>query len=290
MSRDGSASRVSRGAPAPSATDSTAIETRPRWSFGVGDWITTAAAGAIALSFAIAGPPSRRSARLGIDEDTRDALRFGTRQQRLFAADASDVLLAFLESYNFLVDAVIVTAWYRRSPSFGMRMALIDLQALLITAAIQGITTFAIGRERPYVRECLPGDQSRDCTVPDRFRSFFSGHTSQAFTSAALLCSHHARLPLYGGGAADWAPCLGGLAVASSIGVLRIMADKHYLTDVIAGTVLGSAVGFAVPWLLHYIHDSPRRVGRRTRPGSRAGVPIMIVPMGQGVAAVGQID
>ena len=31
---------------------------------------------------------------------------------------------------------------------------------------------------------------------------------------------------------------------------LRIAADKHYATDVLAGAVLGSAVGLTVPWLM----------------------------------------
>jgi membrane-associated phospholipid phosphatase len=37
-------------------------------------------------------------------------------------------------------------------------------------------------------------------------------------------------------------------------GYLRIAADKHYLSDVLTGALLGSAMGVAIPLLLH-----PRR-------------------------------
>jgi membrane-associated phospholipid phosphatase len=48
------------------------------------------------------------------------------------------------------------------------------------------------------------------------------------------------------------APWLWGAAAAMSLatGTLRIIAEKHYFTDVLAGTALGAASGIVVP-LLH---------------------------------------
>ena len=43
-----------------------------------------------------------------------------------------------------------------------------------------------------------------------------------------------------------------GLALASTVGYLRIAADRHYLTDVLAGATIGSAVGFAIPVIFHH--------------------------------------
>jgi membrane-associated phospholipid phosphatase len=51
---------------------------------------------------------------------------------------------------------------------------------------------------------------------------------------------------------------VGGLALASGVGYLRLASDSHWLTDVAAGAVAGSAVGFSVPWFLH----GERRAGR----------------------------
>jgi membrane-associated phospholipid phosphatase len=42
-----------------------------------------------------------------------------------------------------------------------------------------------------------------------------------------------------------------GLLLASTIGYLRIAADKHYLSDVLVGASVGSLVGFAVPFFFH---------------------------------------
>jgi membrane-associated phospholipid phosphatase len=41
-----------------------------------------------------------------------------------------------------------------------------------------------------------------------------------------------------------------GLTSASATGYLRIAADRHYLTDVIGGAVLGAAAGLTVPLLM----------------------------------------
>ncbi len=41
------------------------------------------------------------------------------------------------------------------------------------------------------------------------------------------------------------------LPMAAATGYLRIAADKHYLTDVLTGALIGSAVGFLVPFAFH---------------------------------------
>ena len=50
-----------------------------------------------------------------------------------------------------------------------------------------------------------------------------------------------------------WAPLVWatGLTLGATTGYLRMAADRHYFTDVVTGAVVGSAVGFAVPYLLH---------------------------------------
>ena len=42
-----------------------------------------------------------------------------------------------------------------------------------------------------------------------------------------------------------------GLPVAAGVGLLRIMADKHYLTDVTVGAVMGSAIPYLVISVWH---------------------------------------
>jgi membrane-associated phospholipid phosphatase len=73
-----------------------------------------------------------------------------------------------------------------------------------------------------------------------------------------------------------WAPVVwsvGGV-VAAVTGYLRIAADKHWLSDVVVGAVVGAGVGFALPYLFHSAEDAPAPAARaalRTSPLPAAG-------------------
>src|SRR5262249_18375089 len=82
---------------------------------------------------------------------------------------------------------------------------------------------------------------------PDDNLSFYSGHTSLAF-SLAVGSGTIASMRGYPLAPVVWAT---GLPVALLTGYLRIGADRHYLTDVLAGALLGSAVGFVGPFVFH---------------------------------------
>ncbi len=48
------------------------------------------------------------------------------------------------------------------------------------------------------------------------------------------------------------------MPVASLTAYFRVAADKHYLTDVLAGAGVGSAIGFGLPYLAHRRKDDTR--------------------------------
>jgi membrane-associated phospholipid phosphatase len=129
-----------------------------------------------------------------------------------------------------------------------------------------------VGRERPFVHE-LPLDQKELTSQPaDNNLSFFSGHSSEAFALASASGTV-ATMRGY-----RWAPVVwsvGGV-VAAVTAYLRIAADKHWLTDVLAGAVLGAGIGFALPYVFHSAEDLPAPTARaslRTTPlPSAAGV------------------
>jgi len=107
------------------------------------------------------------------------------------------------------------------------------------SAALTGALKRATARERPWVH-------FQDSTGSGhRNDSFVSGHTSETFSTAIALgnlcrarqCRHEMT---------TW---LVGLATASATGYLRIAADKHYMTDVLAGAGVGVLSGFAFPAL-----------------------------------------
>jgi membrane-associated phospholipid phosphatase len=84
--------------------------------------------------------------------------------------------------------------------------------------------------------------------------SFWSGHTSFTFAVAAAA-TQVARLR----GRTGW----GWLAAATFVGAaltgyLRVAADQHWLTDVITGAGIGTAVGLGLPLLVMRPADGKR--------------------------------
>lgn len=76
--------------------------------------------------------------------------------------------------------------------------------------------------------------------------SFPSGHTSAAFSAAFAYWSMEARRGTAGAKAPQIATLV---ALATTTGVLRVVARKHFPTDVLAGAALGAAIGWTVPRL-----------------------------------------
>ncbi len=128
--------------------------------------------------------------------------------------------------------------------------ALIIAEAASVSAMLTQIVKFSAGRQRPDAHYAANGS-----TSPKDNTSFYSGHTSIAFalavSSGTVATMRGYRLaPLIWGA---------GLAAAATTGYLRVAADRHYLTDVIAGAALGSAVGFGLPYLFHRPRDDGGR-------------------------------
>jgi undecaprenyl-diphosphatase len=74
---------------------------------------------------------------------------------------------------------------------------------------------------------------------PDRF-SFPSGHTMTAFAMAVTVSSFYPSL------------ALGVFFCAASIAVSRILLGMHFLSDVLAGSLLGIAIGYWAAGLLSF--------------------------------------
>ncbi len=188
------------------------------------------------------------------DDAVRDRLRADTPEGRRTADDISDVLNYGLLAYPTLVDAGLVAGAYHRSPEVALQMSLINGQSYALTGLVTTVVKRLGRRARPYTQECAePG--SPDCNENVANESFFSGHAAVAFTGAGLICAHHRKLPLYGGGAADRIACGAALAAAGASAALRVVADKHHTTDVLLGAAVGLASGYVLPTLLHYDYD-----------------------------------
>jgi hypothetical protein len=257
----------------------------PRWrKVGTANYVLMGVAVGTSAGSLLVPPPNdpwRRTNQL--DEWGRRHIGVDVYESGRWARDTSDLLLSLNISFPLLVDSLIVTYWYRRSPEVAGQTALIAVEAMAITSALQGVASAAFGRERPYGRDCGTSVPSGldDCTSNDRYRSFFSGHTSLAFAAAGVTCTNHAMHDIFGDPVADALACGATLATATTVGMMRVVALKHYLTDVGTGAAVGTLTGLGIPWLLHY---GPLA---RVTPQSAAGVSFSLLPHENGLAIGG---
>jgi membrane-associated phospholipid phosphatase len=132
-------------------------------------------------------------------------------------------------------------------------------EATLSATAVASIMTLAAGRPRPF----LFGDPNS----PDGFKaplsvrnggdaalSFLSSHTAEAFAITTSL--YLAERRLHPRSLRSKVILAGGLAVSSFVGLARVMAGYHFITDVVGGAVVGSSLGV----LIGSVHPSPVHV------------------------------
>jgi membrane-associated phospholipid phosphatase len=178
-----------------------------------------------------------------------DAAFFGLMAYRLF----DDVLTGIVHDWD--------VAW---------QLAVIDTTSLAFIGSLLWVTEMFVGRERPQTYFCARDtayQRDADCTRDHDFRSFYSGRTAVAVASAALTCLHHARLPLYGGGAGDAVACGGALALATLTTVSRSTLDRHWFSDQLVGIGIGLVGGWLFPVAVHYRFGTGRGfIGRRPPP------------------------
>ena len=104
---------------------------------------------------------------------------------------------------------------YESLSSWGRMLTSDALSIVAMCAAVNGIK-YSVGRLRP--------DSSR-------YNSFPSGHTATAFMSATMLHKEYGwRSPWFS---------IGGYTAAAVTGVSRLMNNRHWMTDVMAGAAIG---------------------------------------------------
>ncbi len=152
-------------------------------------------------------------------------------------------------------------------------------ESLLITYGIKEVLKVAIKRYRPYAYyEHAPLELLQESKIAD---SFPSGHTALAFQGAAFLIS----VAIVEDFPDPWKYGLiaSSSALALTTAILRVTSGAHYITDVLGGAVLGTAVGIAVP-LLHRAGQGrgANSVGRDGAQGD--SLSLHVTPFGGGVA------
>jgi membrane-associated phospholipid phosphatase len=155
-------------------------------------------------------------------------------------------------------------------PLFGLTLTLADIgttrqwrvlhEDLLVVAeavTVAGVLTQALklstARGRPYTYEVYDGSSDADVDhllvyEADAFLSFPSAHASVAFAFASSFATvatlRQRKLAPYLWGL--------GLPLAGFSAYLRVAAHRHWFSDVVIGSTLGSVVGAGLPLLLHH--------------------------------------
>lgn len=162
-----------------------------------------------------------------------DRLAIG--QHSTAAAAASDVTLALAVLVPPLADALRLGLGAPLAADVAVLAETLAVDAALVVAA-----KYAVQRPLPLT---YAGDP-RYVGSQGGYRSFYSGHTStvvSALTAGAWTLR-------WRDGERGWPWAVVGVAGAS-VGVERVLAGRHFPSDVLVGAAAGLAVGTAVPWL-----------------------------------------
>jgi membrane-associated phospholipid phosphatase len=127
---------------------------------------------------------------------------------------------------------------------FGI-IALMYGETMLFATFLPSYAKGGVQRIRPFIyNPSVAEDQKLNAEAR---RSFFSGHTTLAFSSAVFFSTVYAHyypnsiLKKY-----VWA---GSLLTAGIVGYSRVRAGAHFPTDVLVGAAIGSLIGYFIPRL-----------------------------------------
>ena len=111
-----------------------------------------------------------------------------------------------------------------------VRPGLVAIAALSASGLVNWVLKVGLGRPRP--RFVDQGVVEWSTSFVSGHHSFPSGHAVSAFTFAVVFAA----------GRPSWRPAL--FAGATAIALSRVVLDAHFFSDVVAGALVGAAVGW----------------------------------------------
>ncbi len=248
---------------------------RPR--FRPIEYVLTGIVGPLAIAEYFYLPAQQQAHWVGgvlFDDAVRDALRLRTASAQKASWAMADTVGVTLVGITVGLDSVIVPL-VQGSFDVALQLTLMDAEAFSFSSILAISLYDTVGRARPSYEDCLKDPSAPTC-YGTSFASFPSGHINEAFTAAGLSCAHHLFAHVYQSKIADAFACARDLTLATTEGLLRIMGDRHWTSDVIAGSAIGFGFGFGLSSLLHYVkwnHRSPvKTVTLAPMMGSQLGV------------------
>lgn len=133
-----------------------------------------------------------------------------------------------------------------------LKIGIMYAETVALTYGVKELIKLIVPRERPYLYyEGYPEDEIKS---GKSHKSFLSGHTALAFAGASftsyVFCKYHPE--------SKWKiPVIAtSYSLATATGVLRIASGNHFATDVLAGALLGAAIGYGIPALHALLADN----------------------------------
>ncbi len=163
-----------------------------------------------------------------LDLSLRNILYWGDRKQEQ-AKVWSDRLI-----YGVSFSSLVWGPLMAKDPE---RAALINMEVFSVNSMLTNLIKIAAARERPYHHF-----QTRPSLGSEDYTSFYSGHSSVAFsqavTNAMILSQHYPeREDLI------WSSLL---TIAGVTAYLRVASDMHYFTDIIFGAGVGTLIAWSI--------------------------------------------
>ena len=133
-----------------------------------------------------------------------------------------------------------------------LKIGIMYAETVALTYGIKELIKLIVPRERPYLYyEGYPEDKVQS---GDSHKSFLSGHTALAFAGASftsyVFCKYNPeskwKIPVVAS----------SYSLATSTAVLRVASGNHFATDVLAGALLGAAIGYGIPALHTLLADN----------------------------------
>lgn len=204
---------------------------------------------ALAWNFGIQ-PGDRGWGTFAPDETIRNLLRFRSEESRSVARNVSDVLYWSGFGIPIIETLVLLPIDYRTS----LKVFVMQVESLAVMGQALILLERTTGRARPCKQEvtgCGAPDALAGNQTAEDFKSFPSGHTAILTAGTMLSCLEHYRLGILQKAPLDIAYCalMGTMSVAG--GVLRMNADRHYMTDTVVGWGAGLGTAFLVDYLWH---------------------------------------
>ncbi len=165
------------------------------------------------------------------------------------ARTASDLLVGVNVGLPFVIDLFDVLASHPPDGWRGYGADVVVLaEVLAVNAGLNGLVKNAVRRPRPLVYDAdLAAVPTADRLDPDAALSFYSQHSSTAFAMATaysyLFMRRHPGSRLI---VPVWLISEG---LVTTTAALRVAAGRHFITDVLTGAAVGSALGLLIPYL-----------------------------------------